>query len=148
MLGELAQLYGPECLQLESSSTAESGWFDHDALRRALINLIDNGLEACEEAGKPKKVQLISTPSESGVQLVVMDNGTGIPEDHQTRIFEPDFTTKSGGMGLGLAIVENIIIGHGGHIKVESEVGHGTQFTITLPLTPGAGRQSSRDGEQ
>jgi signal transduction histidine kinase len=79
--------------------------------------------------------------------LVVRDEGTGIPEDHLDKIFEPDFTTKSGGMGLGLAIVENIIIGHGGSIKVESEMGRGTQFIITLPLTQlGHGQQPHRDG--
>ncbi len=148
MLVELVQLYGSECLQLESLSTEVSCWFDHDALRRALINLIDNGLAACEEAGKPKKVQLKSILIEAGMQLVITDDGSGIPEAHRARVFEPDFTTKSGGMGLGLAIVENIILGHGGRITVESEMGHGAQFTITLPLAPsGASRQSSRDGE-
>ena len=147
MLDELAQLYGDGCLHLESSSNMENGWFDHDALRRALINLIDNGMSACQDAGRPNKIRLVSTQTPSGVQLVVRDEGTGILEDHLDKIFEPDFTTKSGGMGLGLAIVENIIIGHGGSIKVESEMGRGTQFIITLPLTQlGHGQQPHRDG--
>lgn len=80
---------------------------------------------------------------------MISDEGTGIPEDHRDKIFEPDFTTKSGGMGLGLAIVENIIIGHGGSIKVESEMGRGTQFIIMLPLTHvGDDEQSFRGGKQ
>ena len=80
---------------------------------------------------------------------MIIDEGTGIPEDHRDKIFEPDFTTKSGGMGLGLAIVENIIIGHGGSIRVESEMGRGTQFIITLPLLDVSdGAQSSRGGKK
>jgi len=148
MLGELAQLYGPDSLKLNSAAKLENGWFDHDALRRALINLIDNGLAACQEAGRTRQVQLTSSQTKSGVQLVVSDEGTGIPEDHRSQIFEPDFTTKSGGMGLGLAIVENIITGHGGSIRVVSEMGRGTEFIITLPLTQvGSGQQTSRDGK-
>ncbi|MHA1154290.1 MAG: ATP-binding protein, partial [Alphaproteobacteria bacterium] len=62
-------------------------------------------------------------------------------------IFEPDFTTKSDGMGLGLAIVENFIIGHGGRITVQSEIGRGTAFTITLPLTAVVtDKEASQDG--
>jgi len=148
LLEELVQLYGADCLLLDSSSTVENGWFDRDALRRALINLVDNGLAACEEAGRPGEIQLSSHDTSQGVRLVVGDKGTGIPEKHLNSIFEPDFTTKSNGMGLGLAIVENIIIGHGGKIKVESEMGLGTQFIITLPLTPlSEGRQSHLDGK-
>ena len=135
MLAELAQLYGSEKLKVESSSSQVEDWFDHDALRRGLINLIDNGLSACHEAGRPQAVQLTSTRCESGVELVVQDLGTGIAENHLEKIFEPDFTTKSGGMGLGLAIVENIVLGHGGTISVESEMGIGTRFIIRLPLT-------------
>ena len=74
-------------------------------------------------------------PADPGVQLTIRDQGVGIPADHLSRVFEPDFTTKSGGMGLGLAIVENIIIGHGGSIGVQSKAGLGTTFTIHLPLT-------------
>ena len=70
-----------------------------------------------------------------GVRFTVSDGGTGIVPEHLARIFEPDFTTKRDGMGLGLAIVENIIIGHGGRITVESESGRGTTFTINLPMT-------------
>jgi len=149
MLGELAHLYGAESLQLVSSPAPGNDWFDHDALRRGLINLIDNGLAACQEAGRPGEVQLISSRTETGIELVVADKGTGIAENHRDRIFEPDFTTKSGGMGLGLAIVENIINGHGGSIKVESETGQGTRFIIQLPLTPvGDGKHSSQDGKK
>ncbi len=148
LLRELEQLYGADSLQLAGAADVGTGCFDHDALRRALINLIDNGLAACREAGTRVRVELMATLAEPGVQLTIRDQGVGIPTDNLSRIFEPDFTTKSGGMGLGLAIVENIIIGHGGRISVQSETGRGTTFTIDLPLTAMVSDgQTSQDGE-
>jgi len=148
MLRDLEQLYGTEHLQLSGAATVDSGHFDHDALRRALINLIDNGLAACREAGADARVELTATAAGPGALITVRDHGVGIPAENLTRIFEPDFTTKSGGMGLGLAIVENIIIGHGGRISVQSETGRGTTFTIELPLTAvGADETSTQDGK-
>lgn len=147
LLRDLEQLYGAVNLELRLAGDKLGGWFDHDALRRALINLIDNGLAACREAGVPARVELTLAPAEPGVRLTVRDQGSGIAPAHLERIFEPDFTTKSGGMGLGLAIVENIVLGHGGRIGVQSEIGRGTTFTIDLPLTPPAGAgQASEDG--
>jgi nitrogen fixation/metabolism regulation signal transduction histidine kinase len=148
LLRELEQLYGADSLRLTGAADVGTGCFDHDALRRALINLIDNGLAACREAGTRVRVELMATLVEPGVQLAIRDQGVGIPTDNLSRIFEPDFTTKSGGMGLGLAIVENIIIGHGGRISVQSETGRGTTFTIDLPLTAMVSDgQTSQDGE-
>ncbi len=148
MLLELGHLYGPENLQLDLTDNTD-GWFDHNSLRRALINLIDNGLAACQEAGHPPKVQLVLNRTKQGVRLMVKDDGAGIAKKHLDKIFEPDFTTKSGGMGLGLAIVENIILGHGGKIKVESKLGHGAEFEILLPLTQvGSGTQSPGGDEE
>ncbi len=153
VLRELAQLYGAEQLVLTGDKTVPSGHFDHDALRRALVNLIDNGLAACREAGADACVELDAAAADPGVRLTIRDHGVGIPKDNLARIFEPDFTTKSGskdssGMGLGLSIVENIIIGHGGRISVQSEVGRGTTFTIDLPLTAvGDATASTRDGK-
>ncbi len=148
MLAELVQLYGDQRLQLNSPDDLKSGPFDHNALRRAMINLIDNGLAACKEAGRPEVIKIDISQTGREVRLVIEDEGTGISPEHLDKIFEPDFTTKSGGMGLGLAIVDNIIIGHGGRIVVESETGRGTRFIITLPTAhlPGAG-QSLRDGK-
>lgn len=148
LLQDLEQLYGAQRLHLSGLENTGTGFFDHDALRRALINLIDNGIAACRQAGTPEQVDLEAFPASPGVQLVIRDRGVGIPTDNLVRIFEPDFTTKSGGMGLGLSIVENIIIGHGGHISVASESGHGATFTIYLPLTAVvADGQPIQDGE-
>ena len=69
----------------------------------------------------------------SGATIEVRDSGPGIPPDVLRRIFEPGFSTKSNGMGLGLAIVEGIVRGHGGAIEARSEPGRGATFTLRLP---------------
>ena len=134
---DLAALYGEQRLviALPSDRTTES-WFDGAALRRALINLIDNGLTACREAGRTERVELILELATDGSQIVVRDAGAGIEPENIERIFQPDFTTKTDGMGLGLAVVENIVIGHGGTIEVASRRGEGTTFTVALPTGP------------
>ncbi len=142
LLRDLSKLYGQENLQIIGEDLAGSAVFDSSALRRALINLIDNGMAACREAGKPTLVELEFLDRGSEMRLAIRDAGVGISGENQARIFEPDFTTKSGGMGLGLAIVENIVLGHGGSIAVKSDLGYGTTFTIDLPaLIPGTEQQ-------
>ena len=69
------------------------------------------------------------------MELEVSDTGNGIPPEHLSRIFEPYFSTKRTGMGLGLAIVRNIIEQHGGQIAARSRSGEGTAFTIRLPAS-------------
>jgi signal transduction histidine kinase len=68
------------------------------------------------------------------VQLDVRDTGGGIPPEQRARIFEPLYTTKAGGTGLGLYIVQEVVIAHGGQVAAQSVVGQGSTFTITLPL--------------
>jgi signal transduction histidine kinase len=67
----------------------------------------------------------------------IMDNGPGIPDDIQSEIFNPFFTTKDHGTGLGLSIADNIIAGHGGWLDVSSREGQGAAFVITLPIQEG-----------
>jgi len=146
LLHDLEQLYGRDHLEVAGLADAGTGWFDYRALRRALINLIDNGLAACRQNESMVFVRLSAIAAKPGVRLTVIDQGIGISQENLSRIFEPDFTTKNDGMGLGLAIVESIIVGHGGNIEVKSETGHGTTFTIDLPLTkPGSVEQSAKD---
>ncbi len=134
LMRDLKNLYGDR-LTLAGESESLVGWFDSGALRRALVNLIDNGLAACREAGADDKVTLRLDRASPGARIEVTDGGVGIPVENLDRIFEPDFTTKGDGMGLGLAIVQGIVIGHGGSIKVASSPAAGTTFTISLPLT-------------
>jgi len=139
LLRDLEHLYGAERVELAVGVDELTGWCDPEAMRRGLINLIDNGLAACREAERDECVTLLLVDEEPGVRLEIGDQGCGIPPENLIRIFEPDFTTKGEGMGLGLAIVQGIVLGHGGRLDVASEPGAGTTFTIRLPLIPVGG---------
>lgn len=99
-------------------------------LRQVILNIVRNGIEAT-----PRKGHLdISTKNVvNGIELVISDTGSGIPEESLKSIFEPFYTSKENGTGLGLAVCKNIIEAHGGKIGVVSKVGQGTTFTIFLP---------------
>jgi signal transduction histidine kinase len=103
---------------------------DRAQLRQALINLVKNGLEATDEGGRVD-VEFKALPKE--VVITVADSGPGMDREQQARLFVPDHTTKSGGSGLGLTIVERIVTAHEGTITVASEPGRGTRFEIRLP---------------
>jgi len=112
---------------------------DRMLLREALLNVISNAAEACAAAGTTGEVNVrvraVIAPGGSAplVELVVADTGPGIPRSHLGRLFVPGFTTKETGSGVGLAIAERVVAAHHGRITVESEEGHGTTITITLP---------------
>jgi two-component system nitrogen regulation sensor histidine kinase NtrY len=141
LLGDLSRLYGERVTYHVRSSPLHAR-FDEAELRRALINLIDNGLAACREAGRPERVTLSATTN-ADVAIRAADEGCGIAPENRERIFEPNFSTKSEGMGLGLAIVAEIVRGHGGRIEVESEVGSGTTFTVHLPTAPAPAEEAT-----
>lgn len=104
---------------------------DEQAFRQALLNLCVNARQAMPEGGE-LIVQL--TRHGSFVELVVTDTGVGIAEDDQEKIFDVYWSTKREGTGLGLATVRRVIEEHEGTIRVVSEVGRGTSFSIVLPL--------------
>ncbi|MEZ5064434.1 MAG: ATP-binding protein [bacterium] len=131
LLDELGRLYGE---RLDWSGPRPlAARFDENEMKRVLINLVDNGLAACREGSRPERVTIEAFTGTEDTELAVTDEGTGIPEENLSRVFEPNFSTKSEGMGLGLAIVEGIVRGHGGTIDVESRVGRGTTFRVRLP---------------
>jgi PAS domain S-box-containing protein len=99
-------------------------------LRRALLNLVQNALEAMPAGGT---LTLRGASTATHVQLQVCDTGSGIPAEHLAQIFEPLYTTKPEGTGLGLYISREIVAAHGGQVHVESVGGQGTTFTLTLP---------------
>ncbi|MBU7035465.1 MAG: PAS domain-containing protein [Theionarchaea archaeon] len=104
---------------------------DVDQLQRAILNLILNAIQSMPEGGTLK----IETYLEDGaIHIAVQDTGQGIPEENRDRVFEPLFTTRAKGIGLGLAIVKSIVEGHQGSIQVQSEIGKGTTFDISLPV--------------
>ena len=101
-------------------------------LRRGLLNLVQNALDAMPQGGI---LTVTGHGTATHVQLQIHDTGSGIPTEQLPRIFEPLYTTKPEGTGLGLYIVREIVAAHGGQITVDSVVGHGTMFTLTLPRT-------------
>jgi PAS domain S-box-containing protein len=102
-------------------------------LREVLTNLIFNAADAMPHGGQ---IRISGAEQGDRARIVVEDDGTGIDPAIQPRIFEPFFTTKGTGSGLGLAMVKNIMEGHGGEIGVTSEPGRGTCFVLTLPAAP------------
>lgn len=109
---------------------------DGERIRRVVINLIDNAAQALgemPEGSGERRITIRTAAADDAVELKVEDNGPGILPEHRARIFEPLFSTKSFGTGLGLATVKQIVGQHGGTIDVDSEIGGGTCFTIRLP---------------
>lgn len=112
---------------------------DTEQLKQVLINLVQNGLESLNSKGMVRV-----SWKETGDRIVirVQDSGSGIPPEHLSRIFDPFFSTKGDGTGMGLSICHRIISEHGGQVHVTSQPGRGTTFNIHLPL-----RQPSREEE-
>lgn len=106
-------------------------WADPDQLKQIAINLILNALDA-SPAGSTVRVEAAVAPS-GDVVLAVRDEGAGIPAEQLESIFEPFFTTKESGTGLGLALVHQMVVEHGGEITVESTVGRGSRFRVRFP---------------
>jgi signal transduction histidine kinase len=106
---------------------------DKEQFLRVFNNLIKNSIQAIS---KPEKGKIdVSVEEKDGMHIVrFSDNGSGIPSDQQEKVFSPNFTTKTGGMGLGLAMVKSIVQNAGGEITFTSEEGIGTIFTITIPV--------------
>jgi nitrogen fixation/metabolism regulation signal transduction histidine kinase len=103
---------------------------DPDLLGRALSNLVANAIEAMPAGGELR----LRTRAEAGqVRVEVEDTGPGLSEEQRTRLFTPYFTTKKGGTGLGLAVVQGIVSDHGGRVEVRSSAGQGTTFVLSLP---------------
>jgi signal transduction histidine kinase len=101
-----------------------------DQLVQVFLNLILNAIDATDTGGR---IQVRAETEEGQIHIHVEDNGTGIALEHQPRLFQPYFTTKKHGTGLGLFVTRTLVLEHGGHIEVSSSPGEGTRFRILLP---------------
>jgi signal transduction histidine kinase len=119
-------------LQVELASGDPIALIDAGQIRQCLVNLVRNATEAVVAKGTGK-VTLRTRRDGDRVAIEVEDNGIGIPDDVLPRLFDPFFSTKEGGNGLGLALTQQIIRDHGGDLEVVSAVGHGTTFTVRVP---------------
>ena len=104
---------------------------DEGAMKRALLNLIKNAISAMPDGGE---LRLQTKREGDNVIVVVSDTGVGIPEELQGKIFEPYFTTRDTGSGLGLTVVYKVVKEHGGDLHMDSQFGRGTTFRISIPV--------------
>jgi signal transduction histidine kinase len=136
LVNEALQLYagllGDVRFERRFAATLPKIRVDTEKIRRVIINLVDNAIEAMNRSG----VITLETQHDSSaslVRLIVTDDGPGIPAAEREKLFLPYYSTKLRGSGLGLAIVRRIVAEHGGTIEVGDNVPRGTKFTIELP---------------
>ncbi len=107
---------------------------DEEQIKQVLLNLLMNAAQAMPDGGR-----IVVSASREGrsLALIVADDGPGIPEEMRTRVFDPFFTTRESGTGLGLAVVQQIVSQHGGQIEVEQNGAQGARFVVRIPIRNG-----------
>ena len=106
--------------------------FDRSQLIRIITNLVKNAVQSIPE-NRPPKISIYLYSEQNDVVIEVHDNGIGVPKEIEDRIFEPKFTTKTSGMGLGLPMIKNMIDTYNGRINFSSIIDKGSQFTVRFP---------------
>jgi len=128
---DIVRLYPDARIYQKLSPDLPTLHVDIEQIRRVLINLIENGIDA---AGEKAQISIETEMGDGEICLRVSDNGPGVREEDRQRIFQPYISSKDSGMGLGLAVVRGIIEDHRGHISVTDAPTGGAQFEICLPL--------------
>ena len=105
---------------------------DADQLKQVFVNLVSNAVQAMEAHGGA--IRLVPSSDEGFLSVAVTDNGPGIPPEDLTKIFDPFYSTRDDGTGLGLTMVHRIVDEHDGHIEVKSTPGEGSSFVVSLPI--------------
>jgi len=132
---ELAlEIFNEDYLVFKSEEAEIITKMDRTQLIRIITNLVKNAIQSIPENQENKTIVVTVTRKKDIVMIIVKDNGVGIEEENRAHIFEPKFTTKTSGMGLGLGIIKNIIENYKGTITFETETGKGTLFSVSLPL--------------
>jgi signal transduction histidine kinase len=101
-------------------------------LIRVVTNLVKNGIQSIPKGVQPE-IEVTLSEEKGNIILKVKDNGIGISDENKEKVFEPKFTTKTSGMGLGLAMVKNIVNTYKGIISFKSNKNNGTTFTVVFP---------------
>jgi len=127
-------IFNEDYIKFISEETEIITKIDRTQLIRIITNLVKNAIQAIPDSQSNKAIIVSIKRDGDNVLIMVKDNGTGIERPNIARIFEPKFTTKTSGMGLGLGIIKNIIENYKGTIIFETESGKGTVFTVSLPL--------------
>ena len=108
-------------------------FIDKEQFSRAFLNLVKNGIQSIP-TDKKGEIRITVETDKSAALIKIRDNGTGISQEAQDNLFQPNFTTKTSGMGLGLSIVKNIVDNFGGKIWYSTEIDEGTTFFVEIPL--------------
>jgi len=133
---EIQELQPQVRISIEGNFSEIAG--DEGLLRQVFLNLARNAAEAASDSPNPAVILRgeTSVSSEDRTQRIrILDNGPGIPIDALPKLFRPFFTTKVNGTGLGLAVVQKILLQHGGQVEAQNRVGGGAEFIVTLPAT-------------
>lgn len=128
------EIFNESYITFTSTEDCITTLMDRTQLIRIITNLVKNATQAIPETEPDPKIEVSVYRDGSCANIDVKDNGYGISPEDQARVFEPKFTTKTSGMGLGLAIIKNIVENYKGTIRFESEPGAGTTFTVSLPI--------------
>ncbi|WP_053970684.1 ATP-binding protein [Mangrovimonas sp. ST2L15] len=126
-------IFSEDFIHFSSDKEQITAKFDRTQLIRVITNLVKNGIQAIPEDQEPKNIVVHVFEEASNVVISVADNGQGISEENKEKIFEPKFTTKTSGMGLGLAMVKNIVETYHGSITFTSIKDKGTTFRVSFP---------------
>jgi signal transduction histidine kinase len=141
IIDRVAEDVRPEAQQLKGNIVVSGDFGQVEAddvlLRQAFMNLLRNAVEACQGHGVVPDVRVDGSidRSQAVARVTVQDNGPGITADAREKLFRPFFTTKKNGTGLGLALVQKIVVTHNGRILVTNSPGGGACFQVTLPIT-------------
>ncbi len=127
-------IFNEEYIHFESDKKEIITIMDRTQLIRIITNLVKNAIQAIPEEQEQKSIIVAVKELDNNVNITVNDNGVGIESEYIEHIFEPKFTTKTSGMGLGLGIIKNIIENYKGTITFETEYGKGTTFIVSLPI--------------
>jgi signal transduction histidine kinase len=127
-------IFNEDYIVFESNKEEIISKIDRTQLIRIITNLVKNATQSIPEDQEEKHVLVSVNEEEDNVIISVKDNGIGINPENIDYIFEPKFTTKTSGMGLGLGIIKNIIENYKGTITFETELGKGSTFIVSLPI--------------
>ncbi len=132
---ELAlDIFNEDFIVFESNKEYVISKIDRTQLIRIITNLVKNAIQSIPDEQEEKQILVSVNEAEHNVIISVKDNGVGIDPENVEHVFEPKFTTKTSGMGLGLGIIKNIIENYKGTITFETELGKGSTFIVTLPI--------------
>lgn len=128
-------IFNEDYIRFESTQEEIIAIFDQSQIIRIINNLVKNAIESIPSYEPFPRILVKVEKENQWILITISDNGTGIPLNLKDKIFEPQFTTKTSGMGLGLAMIKNMIESYGGTVSFESALNKGTTFYVKLPIT-------------